>query len=215
MITDLILILIISVCTFLGYKRGLIKLAVRILGFFTALIIALVLYTPISNYIINNTDIVPNLKETIEEKIYTKKDDDSKESNNNENIGIIESAEKYFQDYTESVKENASSAVSEQIAIAIVRVSVWIGIFLGTKLLMLIVNLFADAIASIPVIKQFNKVGGVLYGFLEGMLILYVGLAIFSMVQPMIGENSLHIAIQNSFICKLMYENNIILRLIL
>ena len=57
MIADIIIIAIMGLCVFFGYSRGLIKVGVRILSFVISLVIALVLYTPISNYIIENTDI--------------------------------------------------------------------------------------------------------------------------------------------------------------
>ena len=73
MLADLILIMLMALFIFLGYKRGLIKVAVRLLGFVAALVIALILYTPISNYIIENTEVVPNLKNTIEAKLYQRR----------------------------------------------------------------------------------------------------------------------------------------------
>jgi len=112
MIADLILIGIIALCVFLGYTRGLIKVAVRIIGFFAALIIALILYTPVSNYIINNTDIVTNLEETIEKKIYDK---ESEEEEAKDLMGSIEN-------YANGVKEESSKYIAKNIAISIVRV---------------------------------------------------------------------------------------------
>ena len=89
---DLILILGIILFTFLGYHRGLIKVSVKIIGFVLSLIIALILYTPISNYIINNTDIATNLKGIIQEKLYTQEQNqESSETTNN----LIDNFAKY------------------------------------------------------------------------------------------------------------------------
>ena len=65
MIADIVVIALILLCTFIGYKKGLIKVAVGIIGFIIALVFALILYIPISNYIIENTEVVSNLKNTI------------------------------------------------------------------------------------------------------------------------------------------------------
>ena len=54
---DIILIAIIALTTFIGYKRGLIKVAFKLISFLLAIVIAVVLYKPISNFIINNTQI--------------------------------------------------------------------------------------------------------------------------------------------------------------
>ncbi len=112
MIADLILIGIIALCIFLGYTRGLIKVAVRIIGFFSALIIALILYTPVSNYIINNTDVVANIEQTIEKKIYDKEENEEKPK---DLMGTIE-------DYTNGIKEESSKYIAKNIAVSMVRV---------------------------------------------------------------------------------------------
>lgn len=211
MFADLILIILMALCIFLGYKRGLIKVAVRLLGFFAALIVALILYTPISNYIIENTEVVPNLKNTIETKLYTKEET----KQDVENANIVDNVGKYIENYTEGIKENTVSFAAQEIAVAIVRILTWIGLFVGTRLLMLFIKLFTDAIAEIPVIKQFNKAGGTIYGILEGLVIAYAFFAIVSMAKPMIGENTISKEIDNSFLCKAIYENNLILKIIL
>lgn len=211
MIADIILIIIILLCIFLGYTKGLIKVAVRLLSFVISLIVALILYTPISNYIIENTEIVSNLKNTISSAIYTKEEKEK----NQENVEFSKAMENYINEYTDGIKENTSEFLSEQIAVAVVRIGTWIGLFVLTKLLTIFIRIFADAIAQIPIIKQFNKVGGTVYGVLEGFVITYVALAILSMVSPMLGENAINKEIDKSNICKAMYENNILLKIIL
>lgn len=211
MLADLILIMLMALFIFLGYKRGLIKVAVRLLGFVAALVIALILYTPISNYIIENTEVVPNLKNTIEAKLYTKEE----KHQDIENTNIVDNVGKYIEDYTEGIKENTASFAAQEIAIVTVRILTWIGLFVVTRLLMLFIKLFTDAIAEIPVIKQFNKAGGIIYGILEGLVIAYAFFAIISMVRPMVVENTISKEIDNSILCKIMYENNIILKIIL
>ena len=147
MIADIVLLVVIALCIFLGYIRGLIKVAVRIIGFFVALIIALIFYTPVSNFIINNTEVVPNLQQTIASKIY-EKDENAEEPK--DLAGVLES-------YANGVKEQSSKYIAENAAIAIVRVGTWIGLFIIARILMIFIKIFANIIEKIPVIKQFNK----------------------------------------------------------
>ena len=155
MLADIVIIAIMLLCIILGYVRGLIHVAVRLLGFVVALIVALVLYTPVSNYIIENTDAVDNLQIVIQEKIYTK---DSKTSEENiENESFSKSIEKYVENYTNEVKSNSAEYISKGLAIAIVRGATWIGLFIAVRIIMIFVKIFASVIEKIPVIKQFNK----------------------------------------------------------
>ncbi len=155
MIADIIIIAIMLLCIFLGYMRGLAKVAIKIIGFVASLVIALVLYTPISNYIINNTDIVNNLQTSIQGKIYSGNQEEEKE---NKEENVAEFLQNYIDDYTEGIKASGAEYIASSIAITTVRVGTWIGLFIVARAFMIILRLFSNIIEKIPVIKQFNKV---------------------------------------------------------
>jgi len=69
LIIDLIIVAIILLFTFLGYKRGLVKLAISLCTFFIAIIVAFALFKPISAVVINNTSIDETIENTITDKI--------------------------------------------------------------------------------------------------------------------------------------------------
>ena len=157
MIADIIIIGVMGLCVFFGYSRGLIKVGVRILSFVISIVIALVLYTPISNYIIEKTDIVSNLQNTINSKMSGTEEKEEVNEIENENTNIADMMGKYVEDYTDNIKNTATGAISEQVAIAVVRIGTWIGLFLVAKIGLIFIGFLSDAIAEIPVIKQFNK----------------------------------------------------------
>ena len=74
-ILDLIIIGIIALSTFLGYKQGLIKVAFKIVSFFIAIVITLILYRPVTNLVINNTTWDETIESVIYEKLSTTKVD--------------------------------------------------------------------------------------------------------------------------------------------
>ena len=155
MIFDLILIAIIVLFTFLGYHRGLIKVSVRIIGFVLSLVIALILYIPISNYIINNTNVANDLKGIIQEKLYTQ---EQNEENQQQTNNLIETFEKYIEDYSDELKSNSSEYIAESLSIIVIRIGTWIGLFLIARIAMIFLKIFASIVEKIPIIKQFNKV---------------------------------------------------------
>lgn len=114
MIADIILIAVMAICIFMGYSRGLIKVAVRIIGFFAALVIALIFYTPVSNYIINNTNIAESLEEVISSTIYNKEQNEE-QTNTTDLMGSIDN-------YTENMKEEGATYIAENVAISIIKV---------------------------------------------------------------------------------------------
>ena len=60
-ILDIILVAIIALNIFICYKKGLVKLAVGLIAVAAAIILALILYKPVSNLIIENTEIDENV----------------------------------------------------------------------------------------------------------------------------------------------------------
>ena len=64
-IFDIILVAIIALNVFICYRKGLVKLAVGLIAVIVAIIVSVVLYKPVSNIIIENTDIDENIENTI------------------------------------------------------------------------------------------------------------------------------------------------------
>lgn len=50
---------------------------------------------------------------------------------------------------------------------------------------------------------------------LEGVVIVYTVLAVINLVSPMIKDSTVQSEIEKSYLCKEMYENNLILKVIL
>ena len=59
-----------------------------------------------------------------------------------------------------------------------------------------------------------DKIGGVFYGILEGLVIIYVAFAILSFVSPMFDSAEVLSAVNKAAIGGQIYNNNIILKLI-
>lgn len=213
MIADIAIVAIMALCVFFGYYRGLIHVAVRFLGFIVALIVALALYTPVSDYIINNTGAVTSIQGVVQSKLYNK--EEKQEENTIDDGNVAAQIEKYIGDKTDEFKQNTSEVVSREVAIAVVKVLTWIGLFLAVRIIMIFIKALASVIEKIPIIKQFNKAGGTIYGVLEGFLIIYAVLAIINLTAPIIKENKAVEQIEDSHICKMMYENNLLLKVIL
>lgn len=217
LIIDLAIIVIIGLCIFLGYRKGLIGVAFKILSFFIALIVAVTLSTPLANFIINNTEVDDSIQSAIQDK-FISTDEQMQEGQEVEVSGkdsFSQEIVKYINGTVSQVKNDSIKVISHNLTILIIRVIVAIGLYIVTKFILYFFRKIADVIAEIPIIKQFNKLGGLIYGVLEGVLIVYVVLAIASLLAPMISNTEFFVAINNSFIGSIMYNNNLILKILL
>ena len=66
-IVDLIIIAIVLLFVFLGYKKGLTGSLIKVLSFIIAIVLAFVFYKPLANIVLENTQIDDNIKATIDE----------------------------------------------------------------------------------------------------------------------------------------------------
>ena len=80
-IIDIVIIAIILFCLYRGYKKGLVGLAFSIVSFFAALIIAFILFVPVSSFVINNTEFDDNIKSAIISNFNSEETTEDGESN--------------------------------------------------------------------------------------------------------------------------------------
>lgn len=196
-IVDFIIIAIILLSTFLAYRKGLVKLAIGLFSFIIAIVATVILYQPISNLVINAT----NIDEAIENTIYEKANDIMKE-NETEN------------ELTNQVMETTANEMlpetARNLAIDIVRGGVIIILVVAIKIALRFITALADGIAKLPIIHQINKTGGLVYGLLRGILIIYVALLILTISEQIDPNNTVNQSLDQSYLGKTMYQNNIL-----
>jgi len=194
---DLIVISIIALFTFIGYKKGLIKVAFGLVSFILAIIISVLLYKPVSGFIINYTSLDDIIETTISERL-SSSDTTDEETNN------------IISNYYSNIKNSTTAVVADGISKTIINVGCMIIVFIISKIVLLFFKFTGDLIAKLPLIKQVNHIGGFIYGLLKGFIIVYLLLAIIAIVSPVIDINNFINIINSSIITNIMYNNNII-----
>ena len=210
-IVDLIIVGILVLCIFLGYKRGLTGSLLKIVTFILALIIAFILFKPVSNFIINNTELDENLESSIK-SMFLEVEENGTDSN------MPTAITDYINKVIEGAANDAKTAVVEtaarDVAISIINLGVVIVVYIIARIILIFVKGIASLITKLPVIKQFDKLGGIIFGLLKALVIIYVILAIISFVSTVITDSGVIDAINQSFIGKGMYNNNILLEIV-
>lgn len=206
-IFDVIIIAIIALNIFICYRKGLVRLAVGLIAVLGALILAMILYRPISNAIIKNTEIDEKIENAIIEKF-------SAETEGNAEVryvGIIDYLEKYVDNAVNKTQNEIVYESAGTMAIKFINVAVLLIIFLIVRILLQLLTFISDMITSLPILKQFNEAGGVIYGAVKALIIIYALLAIVFFVIYATGNTTISDAIANSFITKFFYNHNILL----
>lgn len=210
-VLDIIILAILILSIIMGYRKGLIGVVFSLCAFIIAIIITWILYNPITNLVINNTEIDDNIKNTIIENGVIEIDKDKEE--NEENV-----INAYIQKYITGTIAETSNDIVEQsagiVAEKVVAIGVAIVLFIVVRIALILVKFIVEGIANLPIIKQFNKVGGTAYGVLRGLLIIYFILAVMFFIISVNNTGTLANAINTSIVSKVLYSNNIILNII-
>lgn len=199
-VIDIILVLIVALSAFLGYKKGLVELGAKLFAGIIAIVITLIIYKPVGNIIIKNTSIDEKIENTILEKTTNVIDENSKISDN-----------KYIQDASDNavsqVKEEVLPEQARNIAVNIVYVATALILFIISKIVLSIVISLANAVASLPILKQFNEIGGFLYGLVRGAIIFLVLILVIGTIAKLNPNGSLSKNVESTYLLKEVYDN--------
>ena len=209
-ILDIIVVAIIALNIFICYKKGLVKLAVGLIAVAAAIILALILYKPVSNLIIENTEI----DENIEQAIINNFSGDTQENEEVRYVSVLDYLQKYVDDAVNKTQTEIVTQTAGMMAVKIINVVVLIGIFIIVRAVLVLLTFISDIITSLPILKQFNEVGGILYGAIKALLIIYVVLAIVFLIICYTNNSTISEAINSSYITRFFYDHNLLLNII-
>ena len=209
-ILDIILVAIIALNIFICYKKGLVKLAVGLIAVAAAIILALILYKPVSNLIIEKTEI----DENIEQAIINNFSGDTQENEEVRYVSVLDYLQKYVDDAVNKTQTEIVTQTAGMMAVKIINVVVLIGIFIIVRAVLVLLTFISDIITSLPILKQFNEVGGILYGAIKALLIIYVVLAIVFLIICYTNNSTISEAINSSYITRFFYDHNLLLNII-
>lgn len=190
-IIDIILLAILILSAFAGYKKGLVNLATKLFAGILAIIITIIIYKPVSGIIINNTDIDEKIENAILEN--TNNFIDSKTEENNA--------------ITNQIKDEIVEEQTKNMASNIIDAIIGIIVFIVVKIILGIIISFIDFVAKLPILKQFNEIGGIIYGLIRGIIIAFVCIVLMGAFAKVNPESELSKTIDTSILTRTVYEN--------
>ena len=212
-IVDLIIIGIILLFIGVGLKKGLAGSLIKLLSFAIALIVAVALYKPVSNAIMKNTKIDENIEQAII-ATFGSEENSSEAGQTEMPNNIVENINKEIKNATNEARNQIVENTSKNISNTIINIGSGLGIYIIARFILFIIGIFVNQVTNLPILKQVDKIGGIAYGAIEGIAIVYVILAIislFAVVQP---ENVIVEGILKSSIGSMLYNNNLILNIL-
>ena len=193
-VVDLIIVAIVLLSTFLAYRKGLITLAIQLVAVAIAIVLTLLLYKPISNLIINVTGI----DEAIQNAILEKAND------------IMTNGEENANQVVEAIQNNMLPETARNISINIIEGAVILILYILIRIILKFVTALANLVSKLPIVNQLNQLGGIIYGILRGVVIVYILLLLVNLSGEINPKNKVYVAVEESYIGEMMNENNIL-----
>ena len=213
---DLIIAAILGISIFFGYKNGLTKSLIKIVSFIIAIIIAAILFKPVSNFIIEKTEIDDNIKQAVVNLVIKDVEEEGKvKEDTNLPKAMVDYINESVENTIEDTKTNIVNKSAEKIAETAINVGTAIILFIIARIILLVITALTDILTDLPVIKQLDKTGGVLYGIIKALLIIFVIFALISLISPALEKTEIIKSINQSFIGSFLYNNNILLNIVL
>ena len=220
MIIDIVIILIFIVSIFIAYIRGLSSVIYQLASWIITIILIFVLCRPITNVIIDTTSLDENISESIQVNLEENFGDDLEEGNtideedSNISNSVINLINGYIDEAKEEGSENITKYVSDEISYIAVSAIVILGIFIFARVVSILLKFILEVIVSIPIFGTVNKIGGIAYGVIRAFLIVYIILAIISLLSPTLANTEIISMIKSSHIGSIFYNDNVILNFI-
>lgn len=215
-IADILVILILLLAVIWGVKKGFAKAVLGLGSFVISLVLALLLYQPISTLIEKSVvgeyiavSVTNAINKTTNE---TANAEPSKGESEELSLPdkIISSATEMF----DEAKNGAVNSISQSLSALAVNLVSMLCVFLVVKIIMWIITTALDTLAKLPILKTLNKTLGGAFGALYGFLAIYILLSVLTFYTTIKPDNIATKNVLNSNVCIKMYDNNFIVNFI-
>lgn len=217
--TDIAVLIIIVVFTFIGLKNGFLYSVFRLLSYILSVIFAIKFY-PILSGMLLKTAIYTNVKTAIINGVIKQ-----------QSVSVSAIKEKSAQTLVDGLKlpgfikdsiiENVAKkdifgvqkildAIGSEIATLVINILSVVLIYVIIRIALVFARVIIKTIARLPVFKQLDKTGGLVLGAIEGIFIVYILCAVLILFSAFPKFSSTIDSIEGSQFANYFYQNNFI-----
>ena len=212
MVIDILLILVIALSAFIGYKKGFVKVIVKLGTFLIALVLAFLLQSSVAKFIGEDIGFKNTISTTVQNKLsdYAKSKEDDKKTD-------IKMLEKTIDEINSAAEEKKAEVIQKwanNIADFILKGLSFIIIFFTVAIVMGIISLILNTVVKVPVLDTLNGVLGLGSAVILMVFRIMILLTIIYFMSPLEIVEPVINYINTSCITKLLYENNIIVSIL-
>lgn len=213
-------VLFLAAMTYMGSKKGFIRLIYSAASLLIAMILSQCLSVPVTNFVEKNTQIYDVVKGRMDSYVYVSVEENLESSTEQawediqKSLNLPKSVTSMlFDDYVQPESgfntDEFCDYVSEGLTLICMRLITTILLFLIIFIIMRCAPAFFDVFARLPVINEINRLAGAAVGFGEGVIILWIlCVVIMAMTGTPTGNKVMDAVDSNAFL-SFIYNTNV------
>lgn len=215
----IVVIAVLIINSLFGMKAGLIKTVFSLFSMIAAIALTVWLSPYVNDYMRGNDQIYSSISTKIE-KVLPHIDNKQSQS---QQVATIEKLS-LPQSIKDSMIENNNSDVYKKLSVngfkdyitaflarLVINALAFVITFIVILILLWLICITLDIIGKLPVLKQVNKLAGLLFGLAHGLVIIWIFFVILTVLQSTdIGRQAMGMITDNKFL-SLIYDNNILM----
>ena len=206
---DILIVILVGLSCFQGYRRGFIKTLFDTLGVIVAFFVSKEFYYIAEDFLLENTKLFVKVHDFFESKlsasiVETFKNPDHLPAELQNVVSNILNSQSVAQ-------VDTFSLFVDNISLIVIRSVSFVITFLVIYVALVLLSNFINIIFKLPLLNLTNRVFGALTGILKSVIILYLVFALCSPLISFMQDSTISQGVLNSESSKIFYDNNILL----
>ncbi|ADQ05747.1 Colicin V production protein [Caldicellulosiruptor owensensis OL] len=199
-IADFIVLAVILISSWIGYKKGVLRMAFDIGSYIVSWFVAVYGYKFLSSLILQSPPLKDAIYNFVRQKVVIKND-------------ILPTVPQFFKGAIIQAQEALNKTLQDAAAVVLANFIAMILIFIGAKIIILMVKNTLGLLRKTPVIGQIDGFLGFIAGIAVSLIIIYIAFSIIYFFPNAEIFKSAQKTIKASMFAEFLYENNIIVML--
>lgn len=212
-ILDIVIILCFAVCVFTGYKRGFVKALTGLVSNLISVIAARILSAQLAPQVYSNY-FEKNFADNLTEKVASLSGNASAQIDSAlssipgisgfmtvagvDQASAVDNVAKQINEGGVSAVDALMTNIVSPVATFMIRVVIFVIAFVVCLLVMKLLSFLLNKLAKLPVLKQFNKSLGFVFGVFEGLILVAVVSAVMLLIAGFTGDGGFSQLVANS-----------------
>ncbi|MCL2841307.1 MAG: CvpA family protein [Defluviitaleaceae bacterium] len=214
-VLDLAVLVLVALCAFAGYRRGLIRTVYRLASFFIAMFLANYLHGPVAR-MLRGTALFTTIQESISSTLNLERvvvdHTAARQSEVIDSLPVPDSLREMLHNFnTPDMFEllqvsTIDDYISGFFANMVINIVAMVAVFFLVLIMLSIAGVALDIVSKLPVINSFNNGGGLIVGLALGGILAWICIVVMTLIFATTTDPLIYALMNGSFVVQFVLE---------